>query len=596
MCSCVHLSTFAVIMETNYSTTTTETTLSQETLTKSFTTSSQVNIFINITGPALLDKILNTIFTTLSHDVVVEKLKEITNCSIIKEEKYERNVSSVNKILMAIEKLVSALFVNVTTYNITPISLPNLDIEVLIVGPNASSVTIPPLSTGTAYLEIDIIAIAKNNNESAGVALMSYTNFSKWLGPDLYITTENTTKTMMSTVVSVKLFGVTNTQLTRPVNLTLNHTAEVEPDSTFVCVYWNNTKLQWDLDGCVLLQTNRTHSVCSCTHLSTFAVIMQTNPRQDESKILEIISNVFVAVGLLFLFLSLLTFARFWRNPRVNNTARINLCISLFLAQLLFLLTQSLLQYIKVYQKLCAVMAGVVEFLFLSAFVWMFIEAVLLFICVKNLKKLKSKQKEVLPWKYLIVIGYVIPLADVGVSVGLLPEAYSSEICWIEQKYVWTFLGPVCFVLVANLVLFIAIIITLKSTLMGLNSEHTQIKQMRSILFKALMQFFILGCPWILGFFTNYNEVLKYIFLFITSQQGTFIFIVHCVLNHEVRQQYRNWINTWRPFYKSVSITTIQKKISGNPDSKHQTQGLVRVKRLSASSSISWSTKTVSTE
>ena len=72
-------------------------------------------------------------------------------------------------------------------------------------------------------------------------------------------------------------------------------------------------------------------------------------------------------------------------------------------------------------------MAGLLHFFFLSAFVWMFIEAFLLFLFVKNLTKIRSKQNDVLSWKYLIVIGYVIPLAVVGVSVGLFPDGYGSE-------------------------------------------------------------------------------------------------------------------------------------------------------------------------
>ena len=72
-------------------------------------------------------------------------------------------------------------------------------------------------------------------------------------------------------------------------------------------------------------------------------------------------------------------------------------------------------------------LAGVLHFLFLSAFMWMFFEAVLLLISVKNLTKIRSKQKEVLSWKCLIVIGYVIPLIVVGVSVGLFPDGYDTK-------------------------------------------------------------------------------------------------------------------------------------------------------------------------
>ncbi|XP_072513064.1 adhesion G protein-coupled receptor E3-like [Salminus brasiliensis] len=428
------------------------------------------------------------------------------------------------------------------------ISLQELEIQIVMVGPNASMKNIPPLNTSSAILDIDLIKIAKRNNGSAAVAFMSYTNVSNMLDPSLFSTAENTQKSMMSTVVSATLIKITNTKLTKPVNFTLQHTAELLSDSNLICVYWNNTA--WIVDGCYLLQSNSSHTVCSCEHLSTFALIMQHKPPRDSSgDRLDMLNTVLVAVGLVFLSLNLLTFAICRRNLRVNNTARLNLCISLLLAHLLFLLTQKFLQHIQPLQA-CAVLAGILHFLFLSAFVWMLIEAVLLFISVKNLTKIKSKQKEILGWKCLIVIGYIIPLVVVGVSVGLFPEGYGSPQCWIkmERNFMWSFLGPVCFILVFNLVLFIIIILTLRSTLAGLNSDLSQIKEIKILVFKTLVQSAILGCPWILGFFTNGSEVLEILFLFLNSQQGTFIFLVYCVLNQEVRQQYRKLMKACCPY------------------------------------------------
>ncbi|KAG9262763.1 hypothetical protein AMEX_G24613 [Astyanax mexicanus] len=364
------------------------------------------------------------------------------------------------------------------------------------------------------------------------------------LKPDFFNTTGNdTVKTMMSTVVSATLPKTSETRLTKPVNFTMKHIKETDPNGTLSCVYWKNT--EWVVDGCYLVQTNSTHTVCSCVHLSTFALIMQTKPSAETSN-LDLLNTVLVSVGLVFLSLTLLTFAVCRRHLRMNNTPRINLCISLLLAHLIFLLTQKFIHYIQSDQLLCAVLAGVLHFLFLSAFVWMLIEAVLLFISVKNLRKIRSKQKEVLGWKCLIIIGYVIPLVVVGVSVGLFPEGYGSEQCWIktERDFVWSFLGPVCAILTINSIIFIAIIFTLRSALARLNRDYSQIKQIKILVFKILVQSAILGCPWILGFFINGSQVLEMVFLFLNSQQGTFIFLVYCVLNQEVRQQYRKWMSS----------------------------------------------------
>uniref|UniRef100_W5L0C9 Uncharacterized protein n=1 Tax=Astyanax mexicanus TaxID=7994 RepID=W5L0C9_ASTMX len=342
----------------------------------------------------------------------------------------------------------------------------------------------------------DIIYFCCCVSGSAAVAFMSYSNMENMLKPSFFKTTDNdTVKTMMSTVVSATLPKTSDTRLTKPVNFTMKHIEETDPNGTLSCVYWKNT--EWVVDGCYLVETNSTHTVCSCVHLSTFALIMQTKPLM--------LGTVLVSVGLVFLSFTLLTFTVCRRHLRMNNTPRINLCISLLLAHLIFLLTQNLINYI---QPLEVMLAGVLHFFFLSAFVWMLIEAVLLFISVKNLTKIRSKQKEVLGWKCLIIIGYVIPLVVVGVSVGSLFPLYR---CWIkmDRDFIWSFVGPV-------------------SLILAVSSD---------IVFYLSA---ILGCPWILGFFTEGNPVLEMVFLFLNSQQGTFIFLVYCVLNQEVKQ-YRKW-------------------------------------------------------
>nr|XP_021333226.1 putative adhesion G protein-coupled receptor E4P [Danio rerio] len=109
----------------------------------------------------------------------------------------------------------------------------------------------------------------------------------------------------------------------------------------------------------------------------------------------------------------------------------------------------------------------------------MFIEAVLLFICVKNLSQISSKKKEVLSSGFLCVIGYVLAMVVVCVSIGLVPEGYGSEHCWIkyDKGFIWSFLGPVCVILALNLILFIRIVIYLNSALSKLNAEISQLKQ-----------------------------------------------------------------------------------------------------------------------
>ncbi|XP_030636334.1 adhesion G protein-coupled receptor E3-like [Chanos chanos] len=452
-----------------------------------------------------------------------------------------------NMFLLATEILISAVVKPTPTQSNISITLNSTEVRIFTVGWNTTLKKTLQLNTPDALLDIDLIGISKNNNGNAAVSLIIYKNMEEMLKPSLFRTENDTVKTMTSRVVSAFLPKTTNKTLTKPVNFTLRHIKEMDPKGLLDCVYWNVS--EWVVDGCSITETNSSYTVCSCVHLSTFALIMQTKRPPKSNYLKDLVSTVAVTVGLVFLFLAVLTFAVLGKNSSVTNTALLNLSLCLLLAHLLFLLTQHLLPYIRIHKRVCAAIAGTLHFLFLSAFVWMFIEAILLFITVKNLSKIRSKQKEVVHWGFLLVIGYVISLAVVSVSVGVVPDGYGSEECWIkmDSDFIWSFLGPVCFILAVNLVLFIVIIICLSWSIKKVNTEVAQLRSTRTMVFKSLAQFVILGCPWILGFFTQFSEVMEIVFLFFNSQQGTFIFLVHCVLNEEVRRQYKRWWGAlWR--------------------------------------------------
>ncbi|XP_051559395.1 adhesion G protein-coupled receptor E3-like [Myxocyprinus asiaticus] len=490
-----------------------------------------LNLIENITADVLPLKDVTKIL-----DVALNTSEKIVGSSSSPDEL----VTYGNRVLKASEKLISTLVKPTDTSDSVSFTLDTVEVQVFMVGPQVSLNQIPQLDTANASVDIDLIGIAKNNHEtkSAAVAFMSYNTMENVLRPDFFNTSDDTVKTMMSTVISATLPKTDNRALAKPVNFTLKHIREFVSGGNLSCVYWNIS--EWIVDGCSVVKTNSSHTVCSCDHLSTFALIMQTSSPPEDDPLMEILNLVAVIVGLVYLSLALLTFAFCRWNPGVNNVARINICLSLLLAHLLFLLTQQFLNYIHPNQVLCAVISGVLHFFFLSSFVWMLIEGVLLFICVKNLSQISSKQREVLSSGFMIVIGYVIALVVVGVSAGLVPEGYGSEKCWIrrENGFIWSFLGPVCFILAINTILFISIIVSVNSTLKRLNAKVSQIKQIKIMVFKTVAQFVVLGCPWILGFFTNSSKIVEIVFLSLNSQQGTFIFLIHCVFNDEVRQQY----------------------------------------------------------
>ncbi|KAL2086239.1 hypothetical protein ACEWY4_017298 [Coilia grayii] len=323
--------------------------------------------------------------------------------------------------------------------------------------------------------------LTTNTTGAAAVALTSFTEMGSMLKADFFHTINDTQKTMMSPVLTASLPKTTNKTLTSPANFTIIHIKEADPQGQMSCVYWDGSV--WLVDGCDVTHTNSTHTVCTCVHFSTFSLIMQTERPSEQDQTMELVNRILVSVGLGSLTLALLTFALCHKNTTVATPARLNLCASLLLAHLLFLLVQEFLHLIEPHKVICSVLSGVLHVLFLSSFAWMFLETIWLLRSVLRLKEFRSAQNDGPHWGYQCLIGYGAPFTVVAISAGLVPEGYGSD---------------------------------------------------RTLVFKTLMQSVIIGTPWILGFFATDSKAVDIVFHVLNSQQGTFIFLLHCVLNQEV--------------------------------------------------------------
>lgn len=76
-----------------------------------------------------------------------------------------------------------------------------------------------------------------------------------------------------SRVVTVSLGRERVTRLSEPVVIVLKN-LRVENVTNPKCVFWDFGKRGWSEKGCQLKMANRTHTVCACTHLTNFAVLM----------------------------------------------------------------------------------------------------------------------------------------------------------------------------------------------------------------------------------------------------------------------------------------------------------------------------------
>lgn len=236
---------------------------------------------------------------------------------------------------------------------------------------------------------------------------------------------------------------------------------------------------RWSTTGCWISFAHENYTVCSCSHLSTFALIMQiaevkdVGPKMSAKSLtfiisvlctymleyrcplspqpapanpfLEWLNRVCVIVGLFFFGLAIFTFLLCSWNPKINNTARLHLCLNLSMSHLLLLWNKEYAEN-KVSlgvrlpsgsafvvtracvspQLACTVMAGLLHFLVIASFVWMLLEALQLHLLVRRLTKVQVIQRDGLPRPLLYLIGYGVPFTIVGVSALVYSDGYGA--------------------------------------------------------------------------------------------------------------------------------------------------------------------------
>ncbi|KAI3359974.1 hypothetical protein L3Q82_014304 [Scortum barcoo] len=449
------------------------------------------------------------------------------------------------------DRLVSAMVPSNLNDTKKKVQTSTVDLSLRAIGPGAQDDQTFPLSAKGQTMEINLKALASNNNGSAAVAFMTLTGMESLLSHQ-YFKTENKTE-MYSDVFTAILPEINNTSLSEPVNFTIQHKKKVPKSGIVTCVYWEDKRnkeegqgvgetMRWSVEGCWVTYTDENYTVCSCSHLSTFALIMQIGEPPPDNSFLEWLNRMCVIVGLFFFGLAIFTFLLCSWNPKINNTARLHLCLNLAMSHLLLLWND---RYVN--QKLaCKVMAGLLHFLVVASFVWMLLEALQLHLLVRRLSKVQVIQRDGLPKPLLYLIGYGVPFVIVGVSALIYSDGYGATeaaVCWLSRMrgFNWALTGPVIVILGLNWMLFCATLWSLRPTLANMKSDVSQSKDTRLIVFKILAQFVILGCTWILGLYQT-NLFFQVLFILLNSQQGTFLYIVHCLLNKEVREEYIKWL------------------------------------------------------
>ncbi|KAK5884861.1 hypothetical protein CesoFtcFv8_018636 [Champsocephalus esox] len=218
-----------------------------------------------------------------------------------------------------------------------------------------------------------------------------------------------------SKVVTVTVSNRNTSHLKEPVILTFDHLKQSN-ELSHTCVFWDSSKEggSWSARGCSVLTSNPNYTVCSCNHLSSFAVLMALHEIEDTFE------------------LQLIT--------------------------------------------------------------W-----------VANAKGYGTKRH-----------------------------------CWLNLELIWSFFGPVCVIIVVNIFFFLITVWKLAQKFSSLNPDLDNLQKIKVFIITAVAQLTLLGTMWIFGCFQFEGApiVISYLFTIFSSFQGFLLFVMHCLLSKQVREEY----------------------------------------------------------
>nr|XP_025146366.1 adhesion G protein-coupled receptor L3 isoform X11 [Bubalus bubalis] len=500
-------------------------------------------------------------------------------------------------LLDTVEESAFVLADNLLKTDIVRENTDNIQLEVarLSTEGNLEDLKFPENTGHGSTIQLSANTLKQNGrNGEIRVAFVLYNN----LGP--YLSTENASMKLGTEAMSTNHSVIVNSPvitaainkefsnkvyLADPVVFTVKHIKQSEENFNPNCSFWSYSKRTmtgyWSTQGCRLLTTNKTHTTCSCNHLTNFAVLMAHVEVKHSDAVHDLLLDVITWVGILLslvcLLICIFTFCFFRGLQSDRNTIHKNLCISLFVAELLFLIGIN-----RTDQPIaCAVFAALLHFFFLAAFTWMFLEGVQLYIMLVEVFESEHSRR-----KYFYLVGYGMPALIVAVSAAVDYRSYGTDkVCWLrlDTYFIWSFIGPATLIIMLNVIfLGIALYKMFHHTAI-LKPESGCLDNIKSWVIGAIALLCLLGLTWAFGlmYINESTVIMAYLFTIFNSLQGMFIFIFHCVLQKKVRKEYGKCLRTHCCSGKSTESSMGSGKTSGSrTPGRYSTGSQSRIRRM----------------
>ncbi|KAI6179061.1 CBN-LAT-2 protein [Aphelenchoides besseyi] len=364
-------------------------------------------------------------------------------------------------------------------------------------------------------------SIGPNENEGVSPVKLGYFTFMK-LGK---LMSNSTTKSRINSQIFGAFVNDPNISVNLAVGMAANFTFQhliTEGVSNASCVFWDIFERTWSRDGCILIETNKQMTKCSCSHLTSFAVLMDFtdslavyNGQFGHSK-----SAVGIALDIITIVGCIISIVVKYKYSRCNS--------SKFVFE--FVGRRTSFPFWNRQDRLSRIMSSSSHriTLLLSVFLLMVFES-------------SRKHTEL-----LYCLGFVLPGIWVAISVFVEPSNYGTdEYCWINVRSptIWAFLLPIGLVIFFNIT---TLAIAFRTVLSVQNRDRSLALRVYGWLKGSLTLCCLLGVTWVFGFLTAIQIVqpfFAFVFTILNSLQGAFIFGWHVICNEKARQAVRRCVH-----------------------------------------------------
>ncbi|XP_072035027.1 uncharacterized protein [Amphiura filiformis] len=322
-----------------------------------------------------------------------------------------------------------------------------------------------------------------------------------------------------------------------------------------LCSYWQPEEKSWSTNGCRYneAKSTNTKTTCECTHLTSFAVIMQVTQTEVGQKplprSLDYLTYIGCGLSIFCLLLLILIFLIQKMHRSDRNIIHMNLALALLIAQVIFVLGIDQTKN----QGACKGIAALLHYFLLATFFWMFNEAIYL------LSKTTSARKRWLKLPFFLGVGWGSPAVIVGITLAsAFNTAYDTKnYCWLQApKAIWAFVGPAILIILINTGMLIKVIHVFLSLKANMNKKKKE--RLWLSLRAMLLTLPLLGTTWLVGIFSMDHRgtlVFAYIFVILNSLQGVFIFVLYCVMNDEVKKSLEKRMSIFSTVRSSMAST-----------------------------------------